>query len=319
MKLAMAVTGLALVAALIGMTTTSDGEESGDMSEDSSGYRTLTAEEERVIVHAGTEAPFTGEYDDFWLDGTYHCKRCGALLYDSGDKFHSGSGWPSFDSEVEGTVERRTDPDGMRVEIVCANCGAHLGHVFEGEGFTETDTRHCVNSISLVFRPRVTSQRAIFAGGCFWGVEDAFEHVDGVIGATSGYTGGTTESPSYYEVCSGTTGHAEAVEVVFDPAVVGYEELARLFFEIHDPTTRNRQGPDVGSQYRSAVFYATEQQRETAERLIGELEERGYDVVTEVEPATEFWPAEDYHQDYFACRDGGHSGHARVNRFDQAP
>jgi methionine-R-sulfoxide reductase len=123
-------------------TCTVGGEETDDMGT----YRELTDEEAYVIEDRGTEAPFTGEYDDHWLDGTYHCKRCDAVLYDSEGKFHSGCGWPAFDSEVEGAVERRPDPDGMRTEIVCANCGAHLGHVFEGEGFTETDTRHCVNS-----------------------------------------------------------------------------------------------------------------------------------------------------------------------------
>jgi peptide methionine sulfoxide reductase msrA/msrB len=276
------------------------------------GYRELTDEEAFVIEHGGTEAPFTGEYEDHWLDGTYNCRRCGAPLYDSDGKFDSGCGWPAFDTEIEGAVERRPDPDGRRTEILCANCGAHLGHVFEGEGFTETDTRQCVNSISLVFVPG--TERAIFAGGCFWGVEAAFEGIGGVKSVTSGYTGGHTENPTYQDVCGGDTGHAEAVEIVYDPSVVGFEELARTFFDIHDPTTLNSQGPDYGYQYRSAVFYTTEEQREITERLIGLLSERGYDVVTQVEPAGAFWPAEDYHQDYFA-RNGGHDCHVRVDRF----
>ncbi len=116
-------------------------------------YRKLTREEERVIVHKGTEMPFSGEYEKHWAPGTYVCKRCGASLYRSKDKFDARCGWPSFDQEVEGAVRRTTDADGARVEITCQRCGAHLGHVFEGEGFTPKDTRHCVNSTSLLFVP----------------------------------------------------------------------------------------------------------------------------------------------------------------------
>ncbi len=283
---------------------------------DDMGYRQLDPEEEFVILQGGTERPFSGEYVNHFEPGTYHCKRCDAALFESVDKFPTTCGWPSFDGEIPGAVTRRPDPDGMRTEILCAACGAHLGHVFEGEELTPANTRHCVNSISLVFKPLVQTETAVFAGGCFWGIENYFSNLGGVSQATSGYTGGYMESPTYREVCSGETGHAEAVEVVFDPSVISYEELARHFFEIHDPTTPNRQGVDVGNQYRSAVFYTSEQQRETVERLMGILRGRGFDVVTEVRPLDVFWPAEDYHQDYYGKNGARSFCHTRVNRFE---
>lgn len=267
-------------------------------------YNKLTPEEEKVIVYKATERPWTGEYLDNHQKGTYTCKRCDAPLYRSEDKFDSHCGWPSFDDEIPGAVLRIPDADGIRTEIVCAKCGAHLGHVFLGEGFTSKDTRHCVNSISMNFIPDTpqsepATDTAIYAGGCFWGVEYYMQQKDGVISVISGYTGGTKDHPTYKEVCSGTTGHAEAVQIVFDPSKVTYEELTRLFFEIHDPTQVNRQGPDIGMQYRSEVFYRNDSQKKTAEDLIAILKNKGYKVATKVTKASTFWPAEDYHQDYY--------------------
>jgi peptide methionine sulfoxide reductase msrA/msrB len=265
----------------------------------------LTKEEERVIVNKGTEAPYSGEFYKFDNEGTYLCKRCDAPLYKSNDKFDAQCGWPSFDDEINGAVKRIPDKDGQRTEIVCANCNAHLGHVFLGEGFTDKNTRHCVNSISLKFEPLKISainqntETAIFAGGCFWGVEYYFQNKKGVVSAESGYIGGNTENPSYQDVCYNKTGHIEAVKVTFNPLIVSYEELAKLFFEIHDPTQTNRQGPDIGVQYQSAIFYQNNNQKEIAQMLIKQLETKGLKISTQIIKANTFWQAEDYHQDYY--------------------
>ena len=274
----------------------------------------LTPDEERVIVHKGTEMPFSGKYYLNKESGTYRCRRCEAPLFRSSDKFESGTGWPSFDDAIEGAVKQVPDADGRRTEIVCAKCGAHLGHVFFSEGLTSNNVRHCVNSVSLNFQPEAKaetrSRKAIFAGGCFWGVEYHFDKLKGVLSAKSGYTGGTVDHPSYRDVCSGRTGHAEAVEIEFDPALVSYETLAKLFFEIHDPTEVNRQGPDIGTQYRSALFYLDDEQKRVAEKLISELKAKGYRVATSVEKAGTFWEAEGYHQDYY--EKNGHQPYCHI-------
>jgi peptide methionine sulfoxide reductase msrA/msrB len=274
----------------------------------------LTKEEERVIIYKGTEAPFSGKYYDFKGEGTYVCRNCGAPLYRSSDKFDSGCGWPSFDDEIPGAVRRIPDKDGVRTEIVCAKCGAHLGHVFTGEMFTEKNTRHCVNSISLEFVP-ANIKYAIFAGGCFWGVEYLMEQQKGVLSVVSGYTGGHTANPTYEEVCSKTTGHAEAVKIEYDPSQVSYETLAKLFFEIHDPTQLDRQGPDVGDQYRSEIFYGDDKEKAVADKLIKILKSKGYNVVTKVTPAGEFYPAETYHQDYYQKKGTKPYCHIYTKRF----
>lgn len=260
----------------------------------------LTADEKRVIIDKGTEAPFSGKYYDFNEEGTYVCKQCGNPLYKSSDKFSSNCGWPSFDDEIQGAVKRIADADGMRTEIVCARCNGHLGHVFLDEGFTEKNTRHCVNSITLKFIPAKENREvAIFAGGCFWGVEYYMQKQKGVISVESGYIGGTQENPTYKLVSSGTTNYAEAVRIVFDPSKTNYETLAKIFFEIHDPTELNRQGPDIGKQYRSEIFYTNTEQKIIADSLIKILQNKKLKITTKVTPATRFYKAEDYHQDYY--------------------
>ncbi|MCK5846309.1 MAG: bifunctional methionine sulfoxide reductase B/A protein, partial [Bacteroidales bacterium] len=271
-------------------------------------YNKLSKEEQQVILNKGTEAPYTGKYVNNKDNGIYSCKRCDTPLYNSSDKFDSHCGWPSFDDEIEGAIERKVDADGSRTEILCANCGAHLGHVFEGENYTEKNSRHCVNSISLNFDPINIStidlnkpkvDTAIFAGGCFWGMEYYFQKKKGVLSTQVGYTGGSVRNPSYEQVCSGGTGHIEALKVEYNPEEISYEDLAKLFFEIHDPAQVNRQGPDIGEQYKSAVFCINQEQKETIIKLVKILENNGVEVATEIHDAEKFWQAELKHQKYY--------------------
>lgn len=259
----------------------------------------------------GTEMPYSGVYEKFNEPGVYVCKRCGSFLYRSEDKFDAGCGWPSFDQAVLGAVERRTDADGSRTEILCRRCGAHLGHVFLNENLTQKNTRYCVNSISMKFLPKkeLTGKKeyAYFGGGCFWCTEAYFKMIKGVASVFPGYAGGDKplgkDTVDYEKVCSGLTGHAEVVKIEYDPAIISYEALLEVFFVSHNPTTLNKQGGDSGSQYASVILYQDELQKELAEKYIKNLElEKVFSdpVTTVVKPLDEFYPAEDYHQDYFS-------------------
>ncbi len=269
----------------------------------------LSPDQFKILRNAGTEAPFCGTLLDNKKEGVYACAGCRLPLFSSDTKFTSGTGWPSFYQPVsQVNVVRKVDRShGMvRTEIVCGRCDGHLGHVFD-DGPKPTGERHCLNSESLVFveSENVGAElgevkRTVLAGGCFWCVEAVFEELDGVYEVVSGYTGG--EGPAQYRaVVTGKTGHAEAVQITYDPSRIGYEELLRVHFATHDPTTLNRQGADIGTQYRSAIFYADEQEKRIAEAFIADLEEQGvYDdaIVTTLEPLETFHEAEAYHQDY---------------------
>jgi len=283
----------------------------------------LTPEQYRILRQGGTEKAFTGKYNDHDEPGVYVCAACNTPLFSSKTKYDHGTGWPSFTAPVEEAhLEYRNDDSLFlkRVEVKCAVCGSHLGHVFD-DGPPPTSKHYCINSIALDFRPAEaiqqketrgqisqerptskTTETATFAAGCFWGVEDRFSKVPGVLSTRVGYTGGSVTNPTYKQVCSDETGHAEAVEVVFDPAAVSYKELVELFFRFHDPTQVNRQGPDVGSQYRSAIFTHSEEQKVAALAVIEKLtRENRYSrpIATEVVPAGDFYQAEDYHQKYY--------------------
>ena len=287
-----------------------------------SGYNILTDKEKHIILDKGTEYPGTGELTDNKADGTYICRQCNAPLYTSDSKFDSRCGWPSFDQEIEGAVKRVPDADGRRTEIICNNCQGHLGHVFLGEGFTEKNTRHCVNSISMQFinegetLPPVLGQKsgdqntadnlnldtAILGAGCFWCVDALFRELKGVESVEVGYSGGKIKAPTYKMVCAGGTGHVEVAKIVFDSSIISYEQLLDIFFHTHNPTTLNRQGNDVGDQYRSVIFYRNEAQRKTAEDVLTATDKSDLwpgKIVTAIEPLTNYYAAEDYHQNYY--------------------
>ena len=276
----------------------------------------LEPEAYRITQKAGTEAAFCGNLLDNKKDGIYCCVVCGLPLFSSAHKFHSGTGWPSFFREFDPEhVTRRPDRSLgiVRTEIDCARCGAHLGHVFD-DGPPPTGERHCLNSASLKFYEKgaplplesqpVKPEVAYFAGGCFWGLEHYFGAGPGVLDAVSGFMQGQVDRPTYQQVCGHDTGHAETVKVVFDPQRITYRRLLEAFFTMHDPTEFNRQGPDVGDQYRSGIWYSSDEQKQAAEAFIKELRAQkrfgGRPIVTQVEPAKTFWPTEEYHQHYIA-------------------
>lgn len=280
----------------------------------------LSDEERYVLINKGTERPFSGKYTSEKSNGIYVCKLCEAPLYDSSDKFESHCGWPSFDDTIPGAVKRVPDADGRRVEIVCANCGGHLGHVFEGEGMTAKNTRHCVNSISLKLtkKPNIKDDKlsyAYFAGGCFWGVEYYLRQLEGVKDVWSGFMGGHVKNPSYYEVVRADTGHLETVEVIYDSSKISFKQLARTFFEIHDPTQSDGQGPDIGKQYLSAVFVNNENEKNTVRELIAQLEAKGYRVATKIFDKQEFYKADEDHQKYYTKKGSKPYCHGYTKRF----
>lgn len=292
----------------------------------------LTPMQYRVTQEAATEPPFQNEFWNEHREGIYVDIVSGKPLFSSKDKFDSGCGWPSFTKPVDAkqVVEKRDLTLGMaRTEVRSSEADSHLGHVFDDGPADQGGLRYCINSASLRFipvdalekegygsflplfgrpAPKVTEEIATLAGGCFWGMEDLLRKQPGVTGVEVGYTGGKVAHATY----ENHEGHAEAVQIRFDPSKTSFEALLRFFFRMHDPTTLNRQGNDLGSSYRSAIFFHNPEQQRIAEKVKAEVDASGKwkkPIVTEITPAGPWWKAEDYHQDYLQKHPGGYTCH----------
>ena len=293
----------------------------------------LTPEQYKVVKENGTEAPFQNEYWNNKEDGIYVDIVSGEPLFSSTEKYDSGSGWPSFTIPIE--VNKlsyiKDNTYGMvRTEVRSKSADSHLGHVFEDGPKDSTGLRYCINSASLKFVPASEMESKgygeymylfpkeyatahslsfiVVAAGCFWGTEEYFSKLSGVKEVISGYSGGTLPYPSYDAVCTGLTGHAESVLIYFDEKTISFESIVKHFFRMHEPDVLNQQGNDIGTQYRSAIFYNSDSQKNIIENLIQRAVKAGKykKIVTEVMPFKVFYKAEEYHQDYIVKNPNGY-------------
>ncbi len=296
-----------------------------------------------VTQHGGTEQPFNNEYWDNKDEGIYVDVISGKALFSSTDKFDSGTGWPSFTKAIDGSaLTSHTDNSlGMtRIEVKSTDSNSHLGHVFDDGPKEAGGKRFCINSAALKFIPKTQMQekgygqylylfnqsksvknfeKAILAGGCFWGMEHLFSKLDGVIDVVNGYSGGNIKNPTYQLVSTGITGHAESIEITFDPKKISYEEILRFFFKIHDPTQINRQQNDIGTQYRSVIFYLNDQQKQIAQDLVNKANKSGVfekPIATQITKFNGFYKAEEYHQNYLNKNPNGYTCHSIRSKWE---
>ena len=265
-------------------------------------WRSLLSDKQfRITRQRGTEPPFSSEICHLHKPNLYACICCDNLLFDATEKFDSGTGWPSFTQAIEynAIAYHEDNSHGMsRIEVTCNTCDAHLGHVFP-DGPTPNGLRYCINAVAL---KKVSDQyeKATFGGGCFWCTEAIFSKLKGVKSVRCGYSGGNIENPDYHSICTGSTGHAEVVQIIFDPAVISYYELLQIHLSTHNPTTLNRQGADTGTQYRSIILAHNDTQYKTAEIVIKKLQASYTEpIVTQVAHFDRFYLAELEHQKYY--------------------
>lgn len=264
-------------------------------------YATLPTAVLAVLADSSTEYP---NYNKKSMPnyGLYLCRGCGISLFSSQAEFAAHCGWPAFDTAVKEHCEHITDPDGQRTEVRCAQCRGHLGHVFYGEGYTANNTRYCINRIALdwVAEEKISqSAEIILAAGCFWGLQQNIEAIQGVLGSEVGYTGGKVDMPTYQQVCSGDTGHVEAVRVLYNPKVCSLEHLLEKFYLTFNTQQVGGQGPDIGSQYLSVIFYENNHDRNVVIKSLEKLCTKIGETSINHQHASTFWPAESYHQYYY--------------------
>lgn len=264
--------------------------------------KSLTPKQFYILREHGTERPFSSNLYEVKEEGIYVCAGCNNPLFSSDAKFDSGTGWPSyFQPYSTKSLNVATDNSlGMsRDALTCKRCDGHLGHVFN-DGPEPTGLRYCIDGDGLLFVPKKSSVAvATFAGGCFWCTETIFESIKGVKEVISGYSGGKETDPTYESVGGGRTGHAEAFQVYYDPKIISYKDLVRVFFASIDPTTVDGQRPDYGKQYRTIAFYTNEVEKSVIEEKIKEIsKEYSQPIATQIVKFEKFYEAEEYHQDF---------------------